>query len=157
MGFGEETGAAQYLLDVRITTIYEGTTVIPSNDRIGRKLGRDRGAAMGALIGDMERELQAIAATDASVDATRKAALEAVAALQSATQALLRTLASRPDAGMAVSVPYLMLCGYVTGGWLLAKSAAIAAAKPDGPDREFRSEEHTSELQSLRHLVCRLL
>src|SRR5438045_8063431 len=24
-------------------------------------------------------------------------------------------------------------------------------------DKEFRSEEHTSELQSLRHLVCRLL
>src|SRR5437899_5455556 len=24
-------------------------------------------------------------------------------------------------------------------------------------DREIRSEEHTSELQSLRHLVCRLL
>src|SRR5262245_66214718 len=24
-------------------------------------------------------------------------------------------------------------------------------------DRDFRSEEHTSELQSLRHLVCRLL
>src|SRR5207249_5104146 len=79
MGFVEETGAAQYLRDVRITTIYEGTTGIQSNDLIGRKLGRDRGAAMGALIGDMERELHAIAATDASVDATRKAALEAVA------------------------------------------------------------------------------
>src|SRR5437899_5467391 len=26
-----------------------------------------------------------------------------------------------------------------------------------GPAREQRSEEHTSELQSLRHLVCRLL
>src|SRR5262245_63726234 len=26
-----------------------------------------------------------------------------------------------------------------------------------GPGRERRSEEHTSELQSLRHLVCRLL
>src|SRR5438045_4376367 len=25
------------------------------------------------------------------------------------------------------------------------------------PARDFRSEEHTSELQSLRHLVCRLL
>src|SRR5262245_44729599 len=25
------------------------------------------------------------------------------------------------------------------------------------PGRRFRSEEHTSELQSLRHLVCRLL
>src|SRR5437899_8805820 len=26
-----------------------------------------------------------------------------------------------------------------------------------GPRRDVRSEEHTSELQSLRHLVCRLL
>src|ERR1035441_10897899 len=26
-----------------------------------------------------------------------------------------------------------------------------------GPDGKYRSEEHTSELQSLRHLVCRLL
>src|SRR5262245_63508536 len=39
-----------------------------------------------------------------------------------------------------------------------------AMFKPDGPEAlrpvgetEFRSEEHTSELQSLRHLVCRLL
>src|SRR5947199_1511269 len=31
--------------------------------------------------------------------------------------------------------------------------------RPQGPVREVgrRSEEHTSELQSLRHLVCRLL
>src|SRR5258705_13763015 len=27
----------------------------------------------------------------------------------------------------------------------------------DGEDANLRSEEHTSELQSLRHLVCRLL
>src|SRR5258705_9642417 len=27
----------------------------------------------------------------------------------------------------------------------------------DRPQRALRSEEHTSELQSLRHLVCRLL
>src|SRR5215472_5505225 len=36
MGYVEETGAAQYLRDVRITTIYEGTTGIQSNDLIGR-------------------------------------------------------------------------------------------------------------------------
>src|SRR5437899_8167285 len=28
---------------------------------------------------------------------------------------------------------------------------------PDAPHIPLRSEEHTSELQSLRHLVCRLL
>src|SRR5205814_2900626 len=32
----------------------------------------------------------------------------------------------------------------------------VVAGRP-GVDRRSRSEEHTSELQSLRHLVCRLL
>src|SRR5262245_62180957 len=33
----------------------------------------------------------------------------------------------------------------------------VAAPEPAQEGREGRSEEHTSELQSLRHLVCRLL
>src|SRR5438309_9018092 len=41
------------------------------------------------------------------------------------------------------------------------KSTAGRTARPDGPsvrrDRHPRSEEHTSELQSQFHLVCRLL
>src|SRR6185437_1700917 len=109
-GFIEETGAAQYMRDVRITTIYEGTTGIQSNDLIGRKLGRDGGAAMAALLLDMERDLQTLAAADAGVDAIRAAALDGVRQLRDATAALLGTLATRPDAGMAVSVPYLKLC-----------------------------------------------
>jgi len=137
MGYIEETGAAQYVRDVRITTIYEGTTGIQGNDLIGRKLGRDRGAAIGELIAEMERELRSLESGDPAVLAVREAALGAVAALKSATQALLRTLASRPEVGLAVSVPYLKLCGYVIGGWLLAKSAAIAAAKVGGPESAF--------------------
>src|ERR1035438_3749893 len=34
---------------------------------------------------------------------------------------------------------------------------SISPAEPSGRPHCFRSEEHTSELQSLRHLVCRLL
>ena len=136
MGFIEETGAAQYVRDVRITTIYEGTTGIQSNDLIGRKLARDRGAAMGALIADMKRELQALGG-EGTVAATARAALESADLLAGATTSLLSALAQRPEAGLAVSVPYLKLCGYVTCGWLLAKSAAIASGKTDGPEREF--------------------
>jgi 3-(methylthio)propanoyl-CoA dehydrogenase len=137
MGFIEETGAAQYMRDVRITTIYEGTTGIQSNDLIGRKLARDGGAAMTALIDDMESELRALAVPDGEVENVRRAALDAVGMLRSATRALLQTLATRPEAGMAVSVPYLKLCGCVTGGWLLARSAAIAAAQTSSAERDF--------------------
>jgi len=145
MGFIEETGAAQYMRDVRITTIYEGTTGIQSNDLIGRKLARDRGVAMGALLAEMERELGAIAASDLMVEAVRRAALGGVAALGRATRSLLEALSSRPERAMAVSVPYLKLCGYVTGGWLLAKSAAIAAARAQGAERDFYTAKlHTA-------------
>src|ERR1035441_3036466 len=52
--------------------------------------------------------------------------------------------------------------------WLAVYGGAVAGAGPFSADRErplavaafvclVRSEEHTSELQSLRHLVCRLL
>jgi alkylation response protein AidB-like acyl-CoA dehydrogenase len=137
MGYIEETGAAQYVRDVRITTIYEGTTGIQSNDLIGRKLARDRGVAMSALLDDMERELAGLGSADAAVAGTAAAALAAVRLLRQSTQALLGALATRVEAGMAVSVPYLKLCGYVAGGWLLAKSAALAAAKSSGAEREF--------------------
>ena len=145
MGFIEETGAAQYMRDVRITTIYEGTTGIQSNDLIGRKLARDHGTAMTELLSDIKRDLEGLAIEDPSVETTRRAALEGVGLLAGATRALLLTLASRPDAGLAVSVPYLKLCGYVLGGWLLAKSAAIAASKADGADRAFyEAKVHTA-------------
>ena len=45
MGYIEETGIAQQYRDVRITTIYEGTTGIQGLDLIGRKLVRDMGAS----------------------------------------------------------------------------------------------------------------
>jgi hypothetical protein len=145
MGFIEETGAAQYVRDARITTIYEGTTGIQSNDLIGRKIGRDQGAAMNQLIADMSRELEALEAPDAATRATRAAALESVGLLKDCTEALVKALASRPDTAMAVSVPYLMLCGYVIGGWLTAKASAIAAANLKGPDRSFyESKVHTA-------------
>src|SRR6201993_388824 len=145
MGFIEETGAAQYMRDVRITTIYEGTTGIQSNDLIGRKLARDRGATMGALLADMERELGALPAADPAVETIRKSALEGVSLLGRATRALLAALAAQPECALAVSVPYLKLCGYVMGGWLLARSASIAAARATGAERDFYAAKvHTA-------------
>src|SRR3989449_4570221 len=44
-------------------------------------------------------------------------------------------------------------------GWRSGTMAAVARSEASNPRREIpsRSEEHTSELQSRLHLVCRLL
>src|SRR4029079_19721512 len=104
MGFIEETGAAQTLRDVRITSIYEGTTGIQSNDLIGRKICRDRGAALGAFIAEMRASLTELAPTSRAGTQTRDAALDAISRLRKAADALLVVLATAPDRAMAVSV-----------------------------------------------------
>src|SRR4029078_7760531 len=54
MGFVEETGAAQYLRDARITTIYEGTTGIQAMDLVGRKIQREAGATAKAWLASLK-------------------------------------------------------------------------------------------------------
>src|SRR5688572_3786697 len=139
MGYVEETGAAQTFRDARITAIYEGTTGIQSNDLIGRKVGRDRGAALLAFLEEMQTTLAALNATHPAALQARTAALDAVTRLRRSADALLAALASAPDRAMAVSVPFLKLCGLTIGGWLMARSADVAANRLAGgaADREF--------------------
>jgi 3-(methylthio)propanoyl-CoA dehydrogenase len=153
MGFIEETGAAQYVRDLRITTIYEGTTGIQANDLIGRKLGRDRGAAMTALILEMHAELDALEVGDAVMRNIKHSAIEAVELLRAATDSILEAFAAGQERALAVAVPYLNLCGFVTGGWLLAKSAAIAAGQRSGAEREF----YEAKLQTVRFYAQQVL
>jgi 3-(methylthio)propanoyl-CoA dehydrogenase len=139
MGYIEETGAAQTLRDVRITTIYEGTTGIQSNDLIGRKFGRDGGAALRAFIDEMQQSLSGLQTEHAVAAKVRDAAQGAVERLGGASAALLEKLATAPDHAMAVSVPFLKLCGFTIGGWLMARAAHVAAGKlsQGSTDREF--------------------
>ena len=129
MGFIEDTGAAQYLRDARITAIYEGTTGIQAADLVGRKIGHDQGATALALIAQM-RKLAAALAQDPHPDvaALHVALMRAVDALARATQWVLKKSAAEPDAVAAVSVPYLQLWGTVAGGWLMARAAETCAA-----------------------------
>ena len=58
MGFIEQTGAAQFARDVRITQIYEGTNGIQAMDLVGRKM-MDGGEAAFRLIDEMEDAAEA--------------------------------------------------------------------------------------------------
>jgi len=148
MGFIEETGAAQTLRDVRITTIYEGTTGIQANDLIGRKVGRDQGAAMGLLLSEISADLEGIKSSNAAVSAAKSAAAEGVQILKEATASLLASQQSDPKRGLAIAVPYLKTAGTVLGAWLMARSASIAAGEIEAGSKE--SEYYNSKLASAR-------
>ncbi len=127
VGFVEETGAAQYYRDSRITTIYEGTTAIQANDLVGRKLAREKvpGAAMKNLLAEMTATAEEMAG-DAQLANLAVNLKKGVISLSAAADWILANYENAPQDVHAGSVPFLKLTGIVVGGWLMAKSAAIA-------------------------------
>lgn len=123
MGYVEETGAAQFLRDARITTIYEGTTAIQGNDLVGRKLIRDNGKEMKRMLA----EIRAFIASNASNDLSMLAA--ATDEVEVTIQWLLDSYSSDPRIPGAASVNLLMQLGTVIGGWQMARAAVIAQEK----------------------------
>lgn len=139
VGFIEETGAAQYLRDARITTIYEGTTGIQAMDLIGRKIGRDRGLAIHAAI-DRMREIQTALKNHQNVELrTIGIQLEkGVEDLSQAVESLVKSWTDGPKPALAGSVPFLELLGIVAGGWQMGRAALAAHRLLElDPDSEF--------------------
>jgi 3-(methylthio)propanoyl-CoA dehydrogenase len=128
MGFIEETGAAQHLRDARITTIYEGTTGIQANDLVGRKVGREGGRTALAVVAEMEKLAgELVRAKNVHLKETADRFSSATARLKEATQWIAATYGANPAAVAAGSVYYLKLMGIVCGGWMMARSALLAA------------------------------
>ena len=109
MGFIEETGAAQYARDVRVTAIYEGTNGIQAMDLVARKL-MDGGDAAFALLDEVEAGAEA---AKADHPALASAVWNAAASLRETTEWLVdQDLTDR----FAGAVPYLRAFARVLGG-----------------------------------------
>jgi alkylation response protein AidB-like acyl-CoA dehydrogenase len=125
MGFIEETGAAQYLRDARISLIYEGTNGIQANDLLIRKLARDDGTALRDFIAEMRAlDLTALAPL-------AKPLRDGIDALEQASETLRSLYHSKPAVALGGAMPFLELFGTVSAGWLMAKAAAVATRERD--------------------------
>jgi alkylation response protein AidB-like acyl-CoA dehydrogenase len=139
MGFIEETGAAQYLRDAKILSIYEGTTAIQANDLVGRKTARDGGQVARAIalqIATTEAELTTRSSAACLIMARRLGAGRQ--AFLDAVDFVVANLKAQPNAVFAGSVPYLMLSGTVMAGWQMARALMVAEDRlAEGQDVEF--------------------
>ena len=119
MGFIEETGAAQYVRDVRVTSIYEGTNGIQALDLVGRKL-KDDGVAAQALQGEIMETIKAAHSVDGEMS---MALAMALGSLTETTGWMTKAAMNDRAAG---SVGYLHAWGLVLSGHYLLKSALVS-------------------------------
>ncbi|MFK7940417.1 MAG: acyl-CoA dehydrogenase [Roseovarius sp.] len=125
MGFIEETGAAQYARDVRVTAIYEGTNGIQSMDLVGRKLS-DNGEAAAALLDEIEAHAEA---ARAQMPDLAEPVWQASETLREATEWMVAQ--GDMNARFAGSLPFLRAFARVLGGHF--HLAAAMAEGGEGP------------------------
>lgn len=122
MGYIEETGAAQFYRDVRVTAIYEGTNGIQAMDMVGRKL-MDGGAAAFGMLGE-------ISLTAAKSEAETPDLAAFLAAAEMSLNATTHWLLEAPmNDRFAGAVPYLRAFALALGGHYLLKAAMVDSAR----------------------------
>ncbi|WP_417718377.1 acyl-CoA dehydrogenase [Salipiger sp.] len=127
MGYVEETGAAQFYRDVRVTAIYEGTNGIQAMDLVGRKL-MDGGEAANRLLDEIE----------ANAEAARASLPDLAGAVWDAAESLRETLdglvAQKMGERFGGAVPFLRAFARVLGGHFHLRAAM---ADPEGTHRRL--------------------
>ena len=117
MGFVEETGAAQFSRDVRVTAIYEGTNGIQAMDLVARKM-MDGGEAAARLLDEIEEYAEAARADFPNM---AEAVWQASESLREATEWL--TGQGDLQQRFAGAVPYLAAFARVLGGYVHLRAA----------------------------------
>jgi alkylation response protein AidB-like acyl-CoA dehydrogenase len=125
-GYIKETGVEQYVRDVRVAAIYEGTNGIQAIDLMMRKLIADRGERLAEYLARMRTDAQA-AAGDYGLAAIRSAVMQSAVMLERVSNALLERATRGQLADLEVgAAAYLKLAGFAGCAWMWLRMASKA-------------------------------
>ena len=127
-GFTEHFPASQYMRDVRIALIYEGTNGVQALDLVGRKLAANGGRAVMTFFAEIDAFVAENAGDPVLTPFTEGLATAKVH-LQEGTMWLMQNGLMNPDNAGAASTDYMHLFGLTALAYMWAKIAKTAQAK----------------------------
>lgn len=145
-GYIREWGQEQWVRDVRIAQIYEGTNGIQALDLLGRKVIANRGVALRLFTS----QIRAFAAEPGKPYAGEL--LNAVQRLEDVSDWLQGQARLNPNEIGAASVEYLHLFGYVAYAWLWARMADVAQDSLNADPDFYRAKLATAQFYFSRLL-----
>ncbi|HEX4181155.1 MAG TPA: acyl-CoA dehydrogenase C-terminal domain-containing protein [Caulobacteraceae bacterium] len=134
-GFTEHFPASQYLRDVRISLIYEGTNGVQALDLVGRKLAANSGRAVVGFFAEVDAfaaEHEETAELKPFVEGLKGARAQ----LQEATFWLMQNGLANPENAGAASTDYLHLFALAGLAYMWARIAKAAQARIAGGDAD---------------------
>jgi len=168
-GYCEDFPIEQLYRDIRIASIYEGTTAIQSQDLLGRKLTMKNGAAAMALMQEISKTLQE-ASTHEEFKKYVELLQKELARMQQVMQRLLGfAMKQEFELFLADANLFMEMASLIVISWQWLKQAVVAKVKiltqnPQGEELAFyESKIHTMkfffayELPKTKWLATRLL
>lgn len=149
MGYVEETGVSQYVRDVRITPIYEGTNGVQALDLIGRKTAANGGAVPLAML----EAGKALAAQLAETEPALAESLQhAIALAERSIADIVAQMNEQPALAAAASNAYLQQMGCTLGAiaearaWLAAADALAGKTEAPLGNDFYQAQQHIAKV-----------
>ncbi|MFA5596137.1 MAG: acyl-CoA dehydrogenase family protein [Pusillimonas sp.] len=142
-GYVCETGIEQYMRDVRITMIYEGTNEIQAIDLLMRKILADKGHRLGQLLDTINATLSANTDPDFSVAVT--AAEKLTATLRELAERVGQASLQHPVLPYHVASEMMRLTGHCILSWLWLKAAHTAKTLRDNDPAFYDAKRNTAD------------
>jgi hypothetical protein len=158
-GYLQDYPHEQYLRDVKIDSLYEGTTGIQGQDFFFRKIARDRGAAFAALVEEIKTFADSTA--DSRLKTERMALRVALSDIRQMVAIMLawqREAAEQPAEIYKIgqnTTRLLMSVGDLVIGWLLLRQAEVALTALDGGSAE--TDFYTGKVAAARFFATTVL
>ena len=151
-GYIREWGMEQFVRDVRITQIYEGTNGVQALDLVARKLNINEGRLIDRYFAELDgflSEHDDQSQMQVYVNSLRGA----VENLKATTQWVREKTAIDAIEAGAASSDYMRMLGLVSLGFMWAKMAHVAIHKIADDDTGF----YTSKLATAKYFFARIL
>jgi len=149
-GFCMDFILQQYYRDIRIISIYEGTTGIQSLDLLGRKVTLENGEALALLA----KEIQATVGEASQYDALRTYAEELGANLATVQQVLGHLLPIAKTGNfekfLADATPFMDMFGTIVVGWQWLKMASSAQKALNEKDSTYQNSFYESKIHTMQ-------
>jgi hypothetical protein len=143
-GYVTETGIEQLVRDVRITTIYEGTTGIQAQDLLMRKIVSSNGERFQVLDEQLTRWLRE-SGSDPALEAFTSPLRSLQQRVGRITAELLAKERSHPGWALGACTNYLRLIGHLVLAWSWARIARAAQAHENSGDSWYALKLETAQ------------
>ncbi|KQW69265.1 acyl-CoA dehydrogenase [Phenylobacterium sp. Root77] len=127
-GFTEHFPVSQYMRDVRIALIYEGTNGVQALDLVGRKLAAEGGRAVMSFFAEIDAFVEANG-DDKDLKPFTDGLAKAKGELQDATMWMMQNGLMNPDNAGAASTDYMHLFGLTALAYMWAQIAKTVQGK----------------------------